>query len=131
MTMRLLSAILPLVVISACVACTADGGAGATPSPESSSSLDAVSVSEAIDVSASGDPIRVAATLVTEDGTPFLCDSVEDSKPEQCGDPKLELTGADLGLFDLSTSDGESTGTVDIVVIVDSGIAEFVRDGVE
>lgn len=93
--------------------------------------LEPTSVREALASVEPGKQVRVQAALVTEDDVPFLRDSVEDSDPEQCSDPKVEIVGAPIEELGLTERSGELTGEVDIVTTIDDQTATFVGLGSE
>lgn len=105
--------------------CTAEPAADA-PTSDSTTVTEPVTVREALNRAEPGQQVRVKATLVTEDDIPLLCDSVEDSDPEQCGDPQVELVGAPLDELGLTERRSELSGEVDIIISIDGQTATFV-----
>ena len=107
---------------------TSEPTSAGLPSPTpSGSQLDATSVWDALDSRQPGEEVRVRAALVTENDVPFLCDSVEDSDPEQCSEPSVEIIGAPLADLGLRERRSELAGEVDIVITLDDKVATFVR----
>ncbi|WP_454777778.1 hypothetical protein [Georgenia muralis] len=102
------------------------------PAPdEPTSALEPISVREALDRVEPGEQVRVQAVLVTEAGDPYLCDSVEDTDPEQCSDPKVEIVGAPIDDLELTERRGELAGEVDVVVTIEDQTATFVGPGMD
>ncbi|WP_324654022.1 hypothetical protein [Georgenia sp. H159] len=96
-------------------------------STPSDSQLEVTSVCDALESRQPGEEVRVRAALVTENDVPFLCDSVEDSDPEQCSEPSVEIIGAPLADLGLRERRSELAGEVDIVITLDDDVATFVR----
>lgn len=118
-----------LVFIAGCT-----DGPASTPAPaldEPTSVLEPISIREALDRVKPGDQVRVQTALVTEDDVPFLCDSVEDSDPEQCSDPKVKILGAPIDDLDLTERSGELAGEVDLVITIEGKTATFVGLGID
>ncbi|WP_341360465.1 hypothetical protein V5H98_04570 [Georgenia sp. M64] len=97
----------------------------------SASAREPISIRDALDRVEAGEQVRVQTTLVTEDGVPFLCDSVADSDPEQCSEPSVEIVGAPLDDLELTERRGELAGEVDIVITIEDRTATFVGPGMD
>lgn len=91
--------------------------------------LEPTTIREALASVEPGEQVRVQAALVTEDDVPFLCDSVEDSDPEQCSEPSVEIVGAPLDALGLTEHRSELAGEVDIVITLEGKTATFVGLG--
>lgn len=103
---------------------------GPAPEPdEPTSALEPISIRDALDRVDPGEQVRVQTVLVTEDDVPFLCDSVEDTDPEQCSDPKVKILGAPIDDLELTERRGELAGEVDIVITIEDKTATFVGLG--
>ena len=120
-----------LVALAGCAA-----GDDAKAWSDSSPPLVPLSATEALKHAAgsfesAGEDVRVRATLLTEQeqAAVFLCDSVADSDPEQCAQPRLSLQGAPLDALDLTERRGELGGPVDIVVTIEGDDATYVGAG--
>ena len=116
-----------LVALAAC-----SGGEAEKAWSDSAPPLVPLSATEALKHAAgssesAGEHVRVRATLLTEQeqALAFLCDSVADSDPEQCSQPRLSLQGAPLDALDLTERRGELGGPVDIVVSIDGDDATY------
>lgn len=101
------------------------------PTATSPAELEPTSVWDALDQAQPGEEVRIQAALVTEEDVPFLCDGVEDSDPEQCSEPSMEILGAPLDELGLRERRSELSGEVDIVVTINDNVATFVRRGGE
>jgi hypothetical protein len=106
-----------------------DASAADEPTSSSSAVLEPTSIREALASVVPGEQVRVQAVLVTEDDVPFLCDSVEDSDPEQCSEPSVEIVGAPLDDLGLTERRGELAGEVDIVITLEGKTATYVGLG--
>lgn len=68
-----------------------------------------------------GDELALDVVLVTENGgVPYLCDTVDESLPQRCGQPRVQILDAPLDAFDLVEEAGELSGHVRVVVVVRS-----------
>ncbi|CAM3405239.1 hypothetical protein OCAE111667_08065 [Occultella aeris] len=126
-TSTLLASVSVAVVLTGC---TTDRNP--TPEPTSDptvavSDLQPMTLREALEGPEYGEQVRLSVALVTEGDVPFLCDAVDDSDPEQCADPNVEIVGAPLEDLDLVERSGERSGEVDLIVLlVDEDTAEYV-----
>ncbi|KAB7791452.1 hypothetical protein [Bifidobacterium leontopitheci] len=81
-----------------------------------------------------GTTVRIKSTLVTKDGTPYLCDYTLESDPPQPSSPNIAVAGLPLDKLSLRESKGVKIGDADAIVKLTSAIdpdgttkAEFVR----